>query len=50
MLYIGGRYTAISACDRGLVLDMYGVNSFEEDMEKKMSQLTSNSGPVSTLT
>jgi len=46
MLYVGGRYSAVSACDRGLVLDMYGVNSFSEDMEKKMSQLTSNSGPV----
>jgi len=46
MLYIGGRYSAVSACDRGLVLDMYGVNSFSEDMEKKMSQLTSNSGPI----
>lgn len=46
MLYIGGRYSAVSACDRGLILDMYGVNSFTEDMEKKMSQLTSNSGSI----
>lgn len=46
MLYIGGRYSAVLASDRGLILDMYGVNSFGEDIEKKMSQLTANSTQV----
>ncbi|XP_057291002.1 chromodomain Y-like protein isoform X1 [Hydractinia symbiolongicarpus] len=46
MLYIGGRYSAVSVSDRGLILDMYGVNSFQEDICKKMSQLTANSTGV----
>lgn len=46
MLYMSGRVTVLSACDRGLLLDMYGVNSFNEDMEKKMSQVTANSSSV----
>jgi len=46
MLYMSGRVTVTAACDRGMLLDMYGVNSFAEDMEKKMSQITSKSGPT----
>jgi len=46
MLYMSGRVTVTAACDRGMILDMYGVNSFGEDMEKKMSQITSKSGPT----
>jgi len=46
MLYMSGRVTVTAACDRGMLLDMYGVNSFGEDMEKKMSQITSKSGPI----
>jgi len=46
MLYMSGRVAVLAACDRGMLLDMYGVNSFGEDMEKKMSQITANSGPV----
>lgn len=49
MLYIGGRYSAVSVSDRGLILDMYGVNSFQEDICKKMSQLTANSTGVCLL-
>ena len=46
MLYMAGRISVTTASDRGLLLDMYGVNSFNEDMEKKMSQITSKCGSV----
>jgi len=43
MMYLGGHYSAATSFDRGLVLDMYGVNSFSEDIEKRMLQLATNS-------
>jgi len=46
MMYLGGHYSAVTTFDRGLILDMYGVNSFAEDIEKKMVQLASNSTQV----
>lgn len=46
MLYLGGHYSAVTTFDRGLVLDMFGVNSFNEDIEKKMTQLATNSTHV----
>jgi len=46
MLYMCGRVSVTAACDRGMLLDMYGVNSFDEDMTKKMSQITSKSGHI----
>ena len=46
MMYLGGHYSAATTFDRGLVLDLYGINSFAEDIEKKMLQLSTNSTSV----
>jgi len=36
-----GRFSAVSAYERGLVLEMFGVNSFEEDISKKVKEIFS---------
>ena len=46
MMYLGGHYSAATTFDRGLVLDLYGINSFAEDIEKRMLQLSTNSTNV----
>lgn len=39
MLYLGSRYQSTAAYDRGLILDVFGVNSFKDDISKKITQL-----------
>ncbi|XP_002165878.3 chromodomain Y-like protein 2 [Hydra vulgaris] len=40
MLYMGKRYNAVTAYDRGLISDIFGLNSFQEDISKCMANLT----------
>eukprot|EP00794_Sanderia_malayensis_P018884 gene18884-20785_t len=39
MIYLGESYRATAAYDRGLINDIYGIHSFQEDIEKRLNQL-----------
>lgn len=40
MMYLGESYRATAAYDRGLINDIYGLHSFEEDISKRIKQLS----------
>ena len=39
MMYLNESYRATAAYDRGLINDIYGVNSFDEDISKRIKQV-----------
>ena len=39
MMYLGENYRATAAYDRGLINDIYGVHSFDEDISKRIKQV-----------
>ena len=41
MIFLGEDYRATAAYDRGLINDIYGVHSFDEDIDKRIKQLAS---------
>ena len=40
MMYLGENYRATAAYDRGLINDIYGVHSFDEDINKRIKQIS----------
>ena len=49
MFFLGENYRATAAYDRGLINDIYGINSFEEDIEKRINQLVSCQSQVTSV-
>ena len=39
MLYTSKRYNAVAVYDRGLLSDIFGLNSFQEDISKCMASI-----------
>ena len=46
MMYLGESYRATAAYDRGLINDIYGVNSFDEDINKRIKQIATGNTQV----
>ena len=46
MMYLNESYRATAAYDRGLINDIYGVHSFDEDIGKRIKQVVAGNVQV----